>query len=386
MGRSLLASLRRAKSALLIHIALRAVGLATMAVWAERRHVGPLEILGGRWDSVYYLHIAQSGLTTPMPSPSPCGFAGPDCQLAFFPLYPMLIRYTSYATGLPVNWAAIGLALVASVITAWGIFAVTDKIYGRRVAFFTCALFAIVPVALVQSMAYTEPLFLALSVWALYAAMSRAWLTAGVLACLAGATRPSGTAIIGAVVLAAVFEYVQWRRGRRAQRPPVARMLAASAIAPLGWFGYVGYVGYHFGSWNGYFELQRRWGSAFDGGVDTLRNLKKTFTQVLLTLNHVTVSLTVCTALVLFVVMTRRRRPPMVVWLYTAMCLFIALGGAGYYYSKMRFLMLAFPLLFPFALALARAKRSTVLWIMGSATVVSALFGGNLNFVWWANT
>ncbi|MDX2394011.1 MULTISPECIES: glycosyltransferase family 39 protein [unclassified Streptomyces] len=386
VGRRVLASLLRARKALLIHIALRATGLAVMAVWAERKDVRPLEILGGRWDAVYYLHMAQNGLTTPMPNPSPCGFAGPDCQLAFFPVYPMLIRYTSYVTGLPMNWVAMGLALLASVVAAWGIFAVTDRIYGRRVALFTCALFAIVPAALVQSMAYTEPLFLALAVWAMYAVMTRSWLTAGVLAFVAGATRPSGSAIVAAVVLAGVWEYVQWLRKRRAKRPPVGRIVAASLIAPLGWFGYVGYVGWYFGQWDGYFELQRRWGSVFDGGFDTLVGLKKTFTEVQTTLNHVVVSLTVVTAVVLFVLMTRKHRPPMVVWIYTAMILLISLGGGGeYYFSKMRFIMLAFPLLFPFALALARARRATVLWIVGPTAVVSALFGGNLSFVWWGS-
>ena len=382
-GQSVLANLKRARKALLVHIALRATGLAVMAVWAERKDIRPLEILGGRWDAVYYLHIAESGLTTPMASPSPCASAGPSCQMAFFPVYPMMIRYTSYVTHLPMNWVAMGLALFASVIAAWGIFAVTDKIYGRRVALFTCALFAIVPAALVQSMAYTEPIFLALSVWALYAVMQRAWLTAGVLAFIAGATRPSGSAIVAAVVLAMVWEIIKWYRKRKGPRPPVGRMLAACALAPLGWFGYVGYVGYHFGRWDGYFELQRRWGSVFDGGWDTLSNLKRTFTEVHTTLNHVTVSVTVVTAAVLFVMMTRRRRPPAVVWLFTAMVVLIAFGGAGFYFSKMRFLMPAFPLLFPFALALARAKKSTVLWIIGSATLASALFGGNLNFVWW---
>lgn len=73
----------------------------------------------------------------------------------------------------------------------------------------------------------------------------------------------------------------------------------------------------------------------------------------------------------------------MVVWVFAAMIMLMALGGAGFYFSKMRFIMPAFPLLFPFALALARARRSTVVWILGSATAVSALFGGNLNFVWW---
>ncbi|MFG2665960.1 hypothetical protein ACGFY6_17125 [Streptomyces sp. NPDC048387] len=383
VGRRVLANLKRARKALLVHIALRATGLAVMAVWAGVKGVSPWEILGGRWDAVYYVHIAQYGLTTPMTTPSPCAFAGPSCQMAFFPVYPMLVRYVSLLTHLPMTGVAIGLAMLASLVAAWGIFSVTDKIYGRRVALFTCALFALEPAALVQSMAYTEPLFLALSVWAMYAVMTKSWLTAGVLAFFAGATRPSGSAIVAAVVLAGVWEYVQWRRRRRSQRPAVGRIVAASLIAPLGWFGYVGYVGWHFGRWDGYFELQRRWGSVYDGGFDTLIQLWQTFTEVHTTLNHVVVSLTVVTAVVLFVLMTRRRRPPIVVWIFTAMIMLVALGGAGFYFSKMRFIMPAFPLLFPFALALARARRSTVLWILGSATAVSALFGGNLNFVWW---
>lgn len=71
VGRRVLSNLQRARKALLIHIALRATGLAVMAVWAERKGVQPLEILGGRWDAIYYLHIAENGLTTPLATPSP---------------------------------------------------------------------------------------------------------------------------------------------------------------------------------------------------------------------------------------------------------------------------------------------------------------------------
>lgn len=72
-------------------------------------------------------------------------------------------------------------------------------------------------------------------------------------------------------------------------------------------------------------------------------------------------ALTICTALVLFVITTTRRRPPAVVWIFTVVIMITALGGAGFYSSKMRFLLPACPLLFPFALALAWAKKNTVL-------------------------
>ncbi|OAR25049.1 hypothetical protein A8W25_28715 [Streptomyces sp. ERV7] len=383
------ASWRRAQAALLLHVGLRLVGIGMVGIWGHRKGVGLHEVLATRWDSVYYLNIADHGYTSPM-VPS-CGLGGPTCKLAFFPLYPSLIRAASAVTGLPASWAAWAIALAASLLAAWGIFAVAEKLYGARVALFTVALYAIVPHALVQSMAYTEPVFTALAAWALYAVLTRAWLTAGTLALLAGATRPSGLAVIAAVTLGAAWQLLSAAgrrsaeplpaRGRRARKRPTVRLYAAIALAPLGWAAFVLWVGHRMNRWDGYFVEQEQWGSTFDGGTFTTQRLRALFTQPQLSLNDVVVAATIVTAVILLGVLALRR-PPLAVWIYTAAVVLITVGGAGFFQSKARFLLPAFPLLFPLATALARARTTTVYAVLTGTALVSAFYSGYLTMVW----
>ncbi|WP_328302408.1 glycosyltransferase family 39 protein [Streptomyces sp. NBC_00435] len=372
------ASWRRARAALLVHVALRLVGVGVVGLWGQRKGIGLHEILATRWDSVYYLNIADHGYSSAM-VPA-CHIGGPTCKLAFFPVYPLLTRGLSAVTGAPADWTAWALSLVASLLAAWGIFAVAEKLHNARVAFFAVALYAVVPHALVLSMAYTEPVFVALAAWAVYAVLTHRWPTAGVLALLAGATRPSGSAVVAAVVLCALRALFTGRE-RDGTRWAAVRPWAAVLLAPLGWLAFFAWVGQRMGRWDGYFAEQRQWGSTFDGGVYTVRSLRELLTRPALTLDQVVVAATVVTAVVLLFVLTRRR-PPAAVWIYTALLVLIAVGGAGFFHSKARFLLPAFPLLFPFAVALARARKPTVYWILGAATAASALYSGYLTLVW----
>ncbi|MET9363699.1 hypothetical protein ABZX93_22680 [Streptomyces sp. NPDC006632] len=360
-----------------------------VAAWGHRKGVGLHEILATRWDSVFYLSIAEHGYSSPM-VPA-CQEGGPTCKLAFFPLYPTLIRGVCAVTGLPADWVAWGMALAASLLAAWGIFAVAEKLYGARVALFTVALYAVVPHALVQSMAYTEPVFTALTAWALYAVLTRAWLTAGTLALLAGATRPSGLAVIAAVTLGAAWQLLPVTGGHGAEPPavpderahgrPTARLYGAIVLAPLGWAAFVLWVGHRMHRWDGYFVEQRRWGSTFDGGTFTVQRLRDLFTQPALSLDDVVVAGTVITAIILLCTLAVRR-PPAAVWIYAAALVLITVCGAGYFHAKARFLLPAFPLLFPLATALARARTTTVYAVLTGCAVASACYSGYLTMVW----
>lgn len=379
VSRRVWAAWQWALTALLMHAALRLAGVAVVAVWGHRRGLSLYEILATRWDSIYYLDIADHGYTTAM-DPA-CHIGGPTCKFAFFPLYPLLTRAVSAATGVPVGWAAWAISLAASLLAAWGVFAVAAKIYDARVAFFAVALYAIVPHALVQSMAYTEPVFTALGAWAVYAVLSRAWLTAGVLALLAGATRPSGAAVVVTVMLCALWSLLPHRRRRPSKPRPIARLWAAVLLAPLGWLAFVAWVGAHMGRWDGYFAEQRLWGSTFDGGSYTAHRLRELLTVPSVTLNQVVVAATVVTAVVLLAVLAFRR-PPAAVWIYAAVLVLIAVSGAGFFHAKARFLVPAFPLLFPLAAVLARSRKSAAYTVLAAATTASALYGGYLTLVW----
>lgn len=228
-----------------------AVGLATILVlgWAESRGArldplwscrptgtGALDALVGpgcRWDSTWYLKIAEAGYTSADPARS-----------AFFPLYPALIAIVSaplggslLAAGLLISWvcALAFLTLLHRTVAAARDAATATTVV--RVA-------AFVPPAIFLSAVYTEALFLVLSLGALVAARRDHWVWAGVLGAFAASCRSIGVLL----VIPLAVEYLWGRRAvgsaaveRSAPRPgraapPASRSAAARWLSvALGW-------------------------------------------------------------------------------------------------------------------------------------------------------
>ncbi|PVC89416.1 hypothetical protein DBP19_22210 [Streptomyces sp. CS090A] len=355
------AALRAAAPALAVYAAVRALGL--LALWAAAQASGkaPLARLTGRWDSVWYQRIAENGYgyTATLPD----GTLHPD--LAFFPLLPALERGISEVTPLTLGGAGLLVAWTAGLLAAWGIFAVGAELYGRRTGVVLAALWGVYPTAFVQSMAYTETLFTALAAWALYAVLKGRWLVAGALCVLAGLTRPSAAALIAALAITAAVTLVREIRAGNGLGPVLrrnARMIAGVALAPLGWLAYVVFVAVREGSPFAYFDVQARWGNSIDGG----RALAGFIAGLPLP-----AALGLCAALGLLgwlVVLCVRQRQPLPLLVYGIAIVVISLIGAGYFGSRPRLMMPAFPLLLPPAAALVRLRSTG-----RAAAVIAAL-------------
>ncbi|MFI7321459.1 mannosyltransferase family protein [Streptomyces venezuelae] len=356
--------LRRAVPALLVYAGVRALGVAVLAVWGAAAGRSPHTLLSARWDSLWYTRVAEHGYGWEVTLPD----GSVHSNLAFFPLLPWLERLVSAVS--PLSYADAGLVVswVASLFAAAGIFAVADHVYGRRAGICAAALWAVLPVGIVQSMAYSESLFTALAAWSLYAVLRERWVTAGVLASLAGLTRPVGAAVVAAIWAAAA---VRMYRERRADR----RMLLGMVLAPLGAAAYVLWVGHRTGGGLfGYLDVQAGWGNGFDFGYAFARFIGEKFTSVPGALAGL--GLIVGVALVgwLYVLCVRRGQPlPLLV--YCGIVVVLALCAAGYFGSKPRLLMPAFPLLLPVAVALARLRTSRSALILGGVAVASAIYG-----------
>lgn len=106
--------LRRAAPALLAYGAVRLVSLLFLTLWAHHQHHGVWPVLATQWDADWYLGIAQHGYTHHL------GTRYDANNLAFFPLYPLLVKATAVLT--PGTRATTGLAIsiVASFLAAWG--------------------------------------------------------------------------------------------------------------------------------------------------------------------------------------------------------------------------------------------------------------------------
>jgi hypothetical protein len=206
-----------------------------------------------RWDSVWYLTIARHG------------YGGDQNRMAFFPLYPLAIHV--------LGWIA-GSELVAGVLISLAAFAIGLILLRRLVALdfpaevaeATVLLVAFCPMAFFYSAVYTESLFLALSVGAVYAARRERWWLAGVLGFLAAMSRNGGFVLV--LPLAVIYLYGP-RAGtgaapthlRRALLPRYRLGVSAAwlALVPAGLGVYLGYLGLQYGDALAPFNVEAYW-------------------------------------------------------------------------------------------------------------------------------
>ncbi|MGW1506219.1 glycosyltransferase family 39 protein [Streptomyces mirabilis] len=362
---------RRAVPALLGYAAVRALGVLTLALWSAANGKSAHTLLTARWDALWYTRVADLGYGYEVRLPG----GDVHSNLAFFPLLPWLERLVSALT--PLSYADAGLLVstLASLAAAWGIFAVADHVYGPRVGVCAALLWAVLPVGIVQSMAYSESLFTALAAWSLYAVLTGRWVTAGLLAAFAGLTRPVGAAVVAALWVAAITSFVRDRSARPAHGAPVLRRALGMLLAPLGAAGYVLWVGHHTGKGPlGYLDVQAGWRNGFDGGYAFARFVGDKFTSFPSALAGVGLIVGVALIVWLYVTCVRQGQPPALL-VYAGIVVALALCASSYFGSKPRLLLPAFPLLLPLALALARLRTSRSALILGGVAMASALYG-----------
>jgi hypothetical protein len=383
-------TLRRAAPALLGYAAVRVLGLVVLTLWSTARDKNAYTLLTARWDSLWYTRVAEFGYGYEVRLPD----GDVHSNLAFFPLLPWLERLLASVT--PMSYADAGFAVsaLASLAAAWGVFAVSDHVYGRRVGVCAALLWAVLPVGIVQSMAYSESLFTALAAWSLYAVLTGRWLTAGTLALLAGLTRPVGLAVVAAVWVTAIASFRTSfstpsptsspassgtssvrNRAPDSRGAPVWRRALGMLIAPLGAAGYVLWVGHRTGKGPlGYLDVQAGWRNGFDGGAAFARFVADKFTSFPSALAGVGLIVGVGLLIWLFVSCVRQRQPlPLLV--YAGVVTVLALCASSYFGSKPRLLLPAFPLLLPLARALARPRTPRSVLVTSAVAVASAIYG-----------
>lgn len=184
--------------------------------------VGPWQ----RWDALWFQHLATDGYQTM------------GSGVAFFPLFPMVIRGVAVVIGGDAALAAI-IVSTASFIVALALLDILvsrdlDSATARR----TVLLVAMGPTALFFYAGYSESLLLALSIGAFLCARQRRWAIAGMCGLLAGLCRSTGVLL----TLPLAVEAVQHMRERRAAEHRSLTVghfaVAAPVVGLLLWVAY----------------------------------------------------------------------------------------------------------------------------------------------------
>lgn len=257
---------QRGAVATAIFAAVTALRLAVVAWLADAKNQTLSSVLT-RWDAIHYISIARGGYFEDM---DPTSLGGYQARLAFFPLFPYLLRAVREATGLDYLPAALVINSLAGVALVAAVMMIAKHMgAGTRGQVAGGVLIAGAPMGLTYNMPYTEALFSALAFWALYFMLQQRWGLVGILVFFTCLTRITGIDLW--IVFLLVVLVHGWRN---------CSAWIALALSPLGLVAYLIFVGKHTADLGGYFGIQQKgWGSAFDYGAASLEFLSWCFNR-----------------------------------------------------------------------------------------------------------
>jgi hypothetical protein len=209
-----------------------------------------------RHDSGWYFDIARKGYD------ASAAVAGGRSNIAFAPVYPMLMRYVGrllgrspgdlYLGGIVVSWLSFALAMVV-------LYRLAALDLPRRRAERAVVLIAIFPFSFFFGAVYTESTFLLFTLLSFYGFRTRRWAVGGVAGAIATATRVTG------IMMWPALAWLAWRSAKPTGRD---RVFAAAGlvVATLGFVGYCAYIYDLTGQPLLWATALTRWGSGYHPG------------------------------------------------------------------------------------------------------------------------
>lgn len=207
-------------------------------LWPLRERFMGILTPWANFDGIHYVSIARWGYRA--------------YQQAFFPVYPVIVRFVSMVIHIPHEFAAILSSRVAFLIGLLVYWRYLGRTRGRT---WTIIFFLLYPASFFFAAGYSESVFFALASVALLALKRKRWILAGSLVGVASATRLIGVFLIFPLMIAI----------KRKGQPLQMEQLVAVMLAPLGLLVYMAYLWGSVGDSLAFFHVQPAFGAGRSG-------------------------------------------------------------------------------------------------------------------------
>jgi hypothetical protein len=230
----------------------RVLFFASMIVMEDRNHQKLTPNSFCKWDCAWYLSIIENGYQS---APNLTGHVG-AANWAFFPVFPYLIYFLDYLTGLD----SITTALVTNnILFYFSLQLIYKYLYAKstkRIATTSIFLMAFSPLNVNINSIYTESLFffeIALLVTLLN---QKRWISAGLIISLMGGTKVIGMLFIISLIVA------YFSLGNANIRANKQKIMAAIAISPIGIIIFMSILFQKVHDPLAFIHIQKAWGVA----------------------------------------------------------------------------------------------------------------------------
>jgi len=310
-----------------------------------------------RWDANWYMSVIREGYEWA---------DGMQSNVAFFPLYPMLVRASGWLLGGSYLLAGLLLSLSCLFAAMVYLYRLAEMDHGAATAGRAVWFIAIFPTAFFFNSFYTESLFLLASIGAFYHARKDDWALAGLWGLVAALTRVTGLLL----VIPLAWEYLSQRSFSPARVRPGVLWLG---LIPCGTLAYSVYLQREFDRPLAFIETQiDAWSHKFTPFFGSLRH----DIDIFFTRTHeawvVYEILTIIFMLVMLVVGFRYLRGSYSLYVIISL-LFVLVGGSVR--SMSRYTLMVFPVFILLGLLTAGrparwALSAVSLGLLGVSTAV----------------
>lgn len=238
-----------------------------------------------RFDSWWYRDIVVNGYRLGSIE------TGEQGTVAFFPLYPMTVKFVSQIVG-NVYFAGVLVSNLCFLLALVFLFKLADREFGNAVAGRFVFYYAMAPTALFFSAMYTESMFIMLTAAVFYFAREGKWFRAAACGALVAATRNTGILVASVIAIEGLSQAgVRFWPGTIRPKTVIAhykdqirpaiggwKAYVAAGLVPLGLIAYMAYLSKTFGDPLAFIHVQATWGRETSGAglLQIVANTKKT--------------------------------------------------------------------------------------------------------------